>query len=352
MSLHKRIKAHIKHHLEKRHKHHMDPNPQTNVLETSITEKGNWNIKKPIIFVPLIILILSILIGIFLYFNKQTSLFIDPNTIDLTKGKIQTLSDYFGTYIEQAPEVCDQANLSKYFKSFVLPGEAGKPTQSQFASLYGVTIWNYILQGEITNIETVNNGIKYTLVSGEEKLITLATNKAISFVKDPTASPSSELTPTNINASTFAIKDKVYLYYLLKCGGNKSPLLFLEYVQKVKETPKLQVNTPEQPEKPNNSSRGLVNRADGLISLNGKVTKIENNLLEVSSSERFVKIIVPDNINIQLVIISEFSKNPDSYAQNAIANIPIEKIKKGDNIHIKGSYDGSVLNANYVLISR
>ncbi|MFA5932517.1 MAG: hypothetical protein WCV81_05985 [Microgenomates group bacterium] len=296
-------------------------------------------VNKPIIFIPLIILIL---IGVFLYFNKQTSLFIDPNTIDLTKGRVIDLKDNFGFYIEQAPEVCDQSNLSKYFKSFVIPGKNGEATTSGAMSVYGETTWNYILQGEISKIETNSSGIKYTLVSGENKLITQSTNNTTTFLKNPTASPSSSLVPTKINASTFAIKDKVYLYYLVKCGGNKSPLLFLEYIQKI---------TAKQTNTTATSSGYLKIMSDGLGNFYGQVKEKGENYLILGRGTQTIKIIIPNNVPINIVPKSILTSDAD-LAKPPTESISLSSVKIGDFVSVTGKYDGKLLTAAFIAVTK
>ncbi|MFA5932519.1 MAG: hypothetical protein WC826_00435 [Microgenomates group bacterium] len=329
MHIHKKVKAHIKHHLEKRHKHHMDTSSK---------------IKKPIVFVPLLVLIIIILVAAFLYFKKTPFQLISSNTIDLTTGKVTDLKDNLGPYIEQAPEVCNQDNLSAYFKSFTVSIEAGKPTKSGAPSVYGETTWNYLLQGEISNIEANNSGIKYTLVSGENKLITQSLNNTVSFIKD-IASSSGELTPKVVNASTFAIKDKVFLYYLVKCGGNKPPLLFLEYIQKA-------AIASQQPSTVATSSGGLRTRSNNWQGFRGTVKEKGINFLVLIGGGQTMKVEIGNNIHLRVIDEAESLKNPDLYSKQPPQETSISAVKIGETVDATGVIDGVIFKAMSVLIIR
>ncbi|MDD2822485.1 MAG: hypothetical protein PHQ59_00210 [Candidatus Daviesbacteria bacterium] len=338
MSLHKKIKAH----LAKKHKHHMEESSQPPILETSIRKKGNFDInlitqklKNPLILVPLVILILSILIAGFLYFNKQNLTLPSLNTIDLTKGKITDLQDNLGFYIEQAPEVCDQNNLTKTFKSFVVPGETGKPTKSGAHSVYGETTWNYMLQGEISKIETMPTGIKYTLISGEDTLITQSTNNTVAWKPEP----------VKVDVSSFALKDKVRLYYLVKCGENKPPLLFLEYIQKTATT------TAKQPAIAT-SSGGLKTRSNNWQGFRGTVKEKGANSLTLVSEGQTMKIEIGSNVHLRIINESELKKNPELYLKQPPQEASISGVKIGETVDATGEIDGTTFKAKSVIIIR
>lgn len=339
MRIHHKIKAH----LSRKHKYHMEntaPNLQT---DNSTSNPVLKKIKQPVFFIPLIILIIALSVAGLIYFQTQSKI------VNLASGKIVNLDDNLGPYVEQSSAICDQNNLaSKAFKSFTT---AMQPTESGIAPKYGETTWNYILQGEISQIQNDKNGTKFTLINGEEKLIALA-NNTLTWSKPNIATTSSNLVPVKVDSSTFHPNDKVYLYYLVKCGGKRKPLMFLEYIQKASITKKSAPTTSTTQNKTASFSAGLRTEANGLSGFKGNVKEKGANYLILEGGSQTIKLEIDNNIHLRVIDESELMQNPELYVKKPAQETSISAVKIGEAVDATGVIIDTVFKAMSVIIIR
>lgn len=100
----------------------------------------------------------------------------------------------------------------------------------------------------------------------------------------------------------------------------------------------------------NTSSGGFRNVGDGLVGFNGKIIEKGDNYLKLEGGGQSVKVEISNNTEIQIIVISEFLKNPNSYTKQN--NFPFSSIKENSRLDAVGKYDKKLLKAVLLTVTQ